>query len=401
MNKEPISVSKLTLYIKGLMEKDDTLNKVFIKGEISNFKHHSSGHMYFTLKDEYSKIRCIMFRGSNMHLKFIPEDGMNVIIEGYVSLYERDGQYQLYCNLMEPDGIGSLYLAFEQMKEKLKKEGLFDIKRKRKLPLFPKRIGVATSKTGAVIRDIINVSTKRFNGVNILLYPVKVQGEGAAKSIVEAIGYFNSREDIDIIIIGRGGGSIEELWAFNEEILARAIFDSKIPIISAVGHETDFTIADFVADARASTPSHAAEIAVPSCYEIEYKIKKSCEMIINHIENSINQRNYKLKGLNQQMNTYSPQIKINRYMQFLDNLQNKIIFEAQMEVSNQKTRVSVYSGKLDSLSPLKVLSRGYAFVEKDNIVVKGVKSLNREDNIKLHLYDGKATCKVIDVMEGK
>lgn len=401
MNKEPISVSDLNLYIKGLMEKDEALKNVIVKGEISNFKHHSSGHMYFTLKDESSKIRCIMFRGSNMLLKFVPEDGMNVVVYGYVSIYDRDGQYQLYCNRMEPDGIGSLYLAFEQMKEKLKKEGLFDIKRKRKIPPFPKRIGVATSQTGAVIRDIINVSTKRFKGVNILLYPVKVQGEGAAKSIADALKYFNKREDIDVIIIGRGGGSIEELWAFNEEILARAIYNSKIPVISAVGHETDFTISDFVADARASTPSHAAEMAVPSYDEIEYKLKKSCEMLINYVGKGIYQRAFNIKRLNQQMKTNSPQVKVNQYMQYLDNLQNKMLFEVQKGVSNKKAKVSVYSGKLDSLSPLKVLSRGYTLVEKDSMVVKSVKCLRIDENIKLHFYDGKVICKVIDVMEGK
>jgi exodeoxyribonuclease VII large subunit len=216
MNKQPISVSQLTMHLKDIMENDFELSRANVRGEISNFKYHSSGHMYFTLKDENAKIKCVMFRGYNAFLKFMPEDGMSVIIEGNVSIYEKDGQYQLYCNRMEPDGVGGLYLAYEQLKVRLQREGLFDVDRKKLIPFFPARIGVATSPTGSVIRDIINVASKRFYRSNILLYPVKVQGDGAAESIVEAIRYFNKMEDIDVIIIGRGGGSIEELWAFNE-----------------------------------------------------------------------------------------------------------------------------------------------------------------------------------------
>lgn len=401
MNRQPLTVTNLNLYIKALMESDEVLNNIIVKGEISNFKHHSSGHMYFTLKDENSKIRCIMFRGSNLFLKFVPEDGMNVVIEGHVSLYERDGQYQLYCSRMEPDGLGSLYLAYEQLKERLQREGLFGNEFKKPIPEFPKKIGVATSPTGAVIRDIINVSTNRFPGINILLYPVKVQGEGASRSIVSAIEYFNSRDDIDVIIVGRGGGSIEELWAFNEEDVARAIFKSRIPVISAVGHETDFTIADFVADARASTPSHAAEIAVPSYNDITYKIDKLRQMLITHTSNGIYQKSFSVRNYLQHMKVNSPKNRINQYMQYLDNLQNKMVHNIKITVSTGRTSVSVCSGKLDSLSPLKVLARGYTYVEKNNIVVRSVSDIKRDELIRMHMNDGMVDCKVIDIMEGQ
>lgn len=401
MNRQPLTVTNLNLYIKALMESDEVLNNIIVKGEISNFKHHSSGHMYFTLKDENSKIRCIMFRGSNLFLKFVPEDGMNVVIEGHVSLYERDGQYQLYCSRMEPDGLGSLYLAYEQLKERLQREGFFGNEFKKPIPEFPKKIGVATSPTGAVIRDIINVSTNRFPGINILLYPVKVQGEGASRSIVSAIEYFNSRDDIDVIIVGRGGGSIEELWAFNEEDVARAIFKSRIPVISAVGHETDFTIADFVADARASTPSHAAEIAVPSYNDITYKIDKLRQMLITHTSNGIYQKSFSVRNYLQHMKANSPKNRINQYMQYLDNLQNKLGHNIKISVSTGRTSVSVCSGKLDSLSPLKVLARGYTYVEKNNIVVRSVSDIKRDELIRMHMNDGMVDCKVIDIMEGQ
>ncbi len=401
MNRQPLTVTNLNLYIKALMESDEVLNNIIVKGEISNFKHHSSGHMYFTLKDENSKIRCIMFRGSNLFLKFVPEDGMNVVIEGHVSLYERDGQYQLYCSRMEPDGLGSLYLAYEQLKERLQREGLFGNEFKKPIPEFPKKIGVATSPTGAVIRDIINVSTNRFPGINILLYPVKVQGEGASRSIVSGIEYFNSRNDIDVIIVGRGGGSIEELWAFNEEDVARAIFKSRIPVISAVGHETDFTIADFVADARASTPSHAAEIAVPSYNDITYKIDKLRQMLITHTSNGIYQKSFSVRNYLQHMKANSPKNRINQYMQYLDNLQNKLGHNIKISVSTGRTSVSVCSGKLDSLSPLKVLARGYTYVEKNNIVVRSVSDIKRDELIRMHMNDGMVDCKVIDIMEGQ
>jgi len=421
MDSVIFSVSQLTKYIKEIFDYDDVLNDVIVKGEISNFKLHSSGHMYFTLKDNDAKIRCVLFKGYSSKLKFIPEDGMSVIAYGCVTVYERDGQYQLYCRKLEPEGYGSLYLAFEKLKEKLDKEGLFSEERKKKLPIFPRKIGVVTSSTGAVIRDIINVSTRRFSGVKIILYPAKVQGEGAAETIVEGIKYFNSRDDIDVIIIGRGGGSIEELWAFNEEIVARAIYDSKIPIISAVGHETDYTISDFVADVRASTPSHAAEMAVPRFDELKFKINSYQETLYKCLNNKIKKDLLYLGSLHQRLMNYSPNNIILQNMQYLDNLRNKLehtvlqkLTTSQSQVELLKTKLlnigsnvvlerrsnfSVLVGKMDALSPLKILKRGYAFVEKDEGIVKSVNELDIGDDIILHFCDGNVKCNVLEKME--
>ena len=266
----PMTVCELNNYIKDVIDNDMMLNNVYIKGEISNFKNHYSGHMYFTLKDEKSLIKCVMFKSYTGNLDFVPKDGMNVVVLGTVSVFERDGVYQIYVKGMEEDGMGALYKAYEQLKEKLQDEGLFDEKYKKKIPMLPTSIGVVTSSTGAVIRDIINVTTRRFPKVNIKLFPSQVQGKGAAQTIVKAIEYFNFEKNVDLIIVARGGGSLEDLWPFNEEVTARAIFKSEIPIISAVGHETDFTIADFVADLRAPTPSAAGELAVPSLDEVKW-----------------------------------------------------------------------------------------------------------------------------------
>ena len=263
MKLKTFTVSEVNEYINKLLRGDIILRNLNVEGEISNFKLHSSGHMYFSIKDDNSRLRCVMFRGQSRLLKFLPEEGMKVIVKGYVALYERDGQYQLYIQEMQPAGIGALYLAYEQLKEKLEREGLFYESTKKPLPFLPERIGVVTSPTGAAIRDIISVINRRNPNVEIIIYPVLVQGTESKEQIVEAIDYFNKNNYVDVIIVGRGGGSIEELWSFNEEVVARSIFSSKIPIVSAVGHETDFTIADFVADMRAATPSAAAELVIP------------------------------------------------------------------------------------------------------------------------------------------
>ena len=272
MKLNPISVTELNQYVKDRVAEDEFLNSVLVKGEISNFKHHYTGHMYFTLKDESSLIKCVMFKSSTVTLNFIPKDGMKVLVFGSVAVYERDGIYQIYCKAMQEDGMGSLYKAYEELKNKLSEEGLFDDIHKKPIPFMPKIIGVLTSNTGAVIRDIINVSTRRNPNVYIRLMPVPVQGEGAGLKIAKAIKLMNDKKLADCLIVARGGGSIEDLWPFNEEIVARAIFESEIPVISAVGHETDFTIADFVADLRAPTPSAAAELAVTDVSELEYSI---------------------------------------------------------------------------------------------------------------------------------
>ena len=291
----PMTVCELNNYIKDVIDNDFMLNNVYIKGEISNFKNHYSGHMYFTLKDEKSLIKCVMFKSYTSNLDFMPKDGMNVVVLGTVAVFERDGIYQIYVKGMEVDGMGALYTAYEQLKEKLEKEGLFDEKYKKKIPMLPTSIGVVTSKTGAVIRDIINVTTRRYPKVNIKLFPAAVQGKGASSTIVKAIQYFNREKNVDLIIVARGGGSLEDLWPFNEEETARAIFASEIPVISAVGHETDFTIADFVADLRAPTPSAAGELAVPSLDEVIWKIQSTRRRLALALKKTVWLNVYKVK----------------------------------------------------------------------------------------------------------
>lgn len=399
MNRDVISVSELNSYIKNLLEEDLYLKNIYIRGEISNYKYHSSGHMYFTLKDQDSKVKCIMFRSYNSMLKFRPEDGMNVIIRGTISLYERDGQNQLYCNKMEPDGIGSLYLAYEQLKEKLKAEGIFDEKLKRRLPEVPFKIGVATSPTGSVIRDIIHVATGRYSKINILLYPVKVQGDGAANTIIEGIEYFNSRNDIDVIIIGRGGGSIEELWAFNSEKLAYSIRNSRIPIVSAVGHETDFTIADFAADVRASTPSHAAELCTPSYKNLKFKLKTQMGELQGSMNSSLKNARYNVSSYNNIIEKYSPMNRVSNQVQYVDNLYTKLVFNMEHIMKSKKNLLMLQAVKIDGLSPMKILTRGYAFVEKEDRVISSIKSLAIKDRIELKMHDGHAECEVINIKE--
>ncbi len=359
MNYEAITVTDLNKYIKDKVANDEYLNNVLVKGEISNFKNHYTGHMYFTLKDDNSLIKCIMFKSYASNLKFIPKDGMKVMVFGTVSVFERDGVYQIYCKAMQEEGMGSLYKAYEELKKKLEQEGLFDIKYKKKIPFMPKVIGVLTSQTGSVIRDIINVSTRRNPNVYIRLFPVPVQGEGASAKIADAISYMNENKLADVLILARGGGSLEDLWPFNEEIVARAIFKSEIPIISAVGHETDFTIADFVADLRAPTPSAAAELAVPDIEEVKLKLlnynkrlklflKKKVELMRMRYEKCMASRVYK-----------EPTQKINEHYIRIDmlikNLQNSVI----SKYKDRKNEMVNLVSKLDSLSPLKTLTRGY------------------------------------------
>lgn len=401
MNRRAISVSDLNRYIKGLMEADLRLNNIYVKGEISNFKLHSSGHMYFTLKDEQSKIKCIMFKFNNAGLKFLPEDGMNVILMGKISIYERDGAYQLYCSRMEPDGLGGLYLAFEQLKEKLRDNGLFDEELKRPIPQYPERIGIATSSTGSVIKDIINVATKRNPAVNLLLYPVKVQGDGAAESIIAAIEYFNSREDIDVIIIGRGGGSIEELWAFNIEKLAYAIRASQIPIVSAVGHETDFTISDFVADLRASTPSHAAELCIPSKEELSYRLEQLADRLEKTIMGNLQQKKHVVDVRTGIVQMHSPNNLITQQLQFVDHLHSKLLYAMNNRMTGERNRFLMLANRIDDLSPMKVLTRGYGFVEKQGKVIDSIQKVSLGETIMLHLHDGSAECRIENISEGK
>ena len=390
-----ISVTELNSYIKNKIADDEYLNNVLIKGEISNFKNHYTGHMYFTLKDESSLIKCVMFKSYTTHLSFMPKDGMKVMVLGSVAVFERDGVYQIYAKAMKEDGLGSLYTAYEELKKKLEQEGLFEEAHKKKIPFMPKTIGVLTSNTGAVIRDIINVSTRRNPGVHIRLYPVPVQGPGAAEKIAEGIKFMNENKLADVLIIGRGGGSLEDLWPFNEEIVARAIYDSELPIISAVGHETDFTIADFVADLRAPTPSAAAELAVANIddvretlklYNNRYKValKKKIELMRLSYEKCMARPAYK-----------NPTQKINEQYMVIDMKVKALQNNMMLKLKEAKTSFVKETAKLDSLSPLKTLTRGYSIVtEQDGKIIKSVNDLNSGEKVNLRLSDGQKTATI-------
>lgn len=390
-----ITVSELNKYMKDKVAADDFLNSVLVKGEISNFKHHYTGHMYFTLKDENSLIKCIMFKASTAGLKFIPKDGMKVIVYGTVSVFERDGVYQIYCKAMQEDGVGDLYKAYEELKRRLEKEGLFDVSHKKKIPFMPKIIGVLTSNTGSVIKDIINVSTRRNPNVYLRLLPVPVQGEGAGEKIAKAINYMNEKQLADVIIIARGGGSLEDLWPFNEEVVARAIYASNLPVISAVGHETDFTIADFVADLRAPTPSAAAELAVADISDVKYTIegynnrfkqalKNKTKVMKLRYEKCINSRAFTnpLQGIN------------DRYI-LVDRINKRISGSIIEKIKDYKIKSAKLISALDAMSPLKTLVRGYSIAELNGKVVTSSKDLKTDDEIYLTFHDGKKEARVI------
>ncbi len=395
MKINPISVAELNKYIKDKVADDEYLNSVFVKGEISNFKHHYTGHMYFTLKDETSLIKCVMFKTWTATLNFVPKDGMKVMVLGSVSVFERDGVYQIYCKAMQEDGMGSLYTAYEELKNKLEAEGLFEQEHKKRIPFMPKIIGVLTSNTGAVIKDIINVSTRRNPNVYIRLLPVPVQGAGAGEKIAKAIKIMNEKKLADVIIIARGGGSIEDLWPFNEEIVARSIYESELPVISAVGHETDFTIADFVADLRAPTPSAAAELAVTDISKLQddinlYKrrlkmaLKRKTEIIRLRYEKCLNSRVYKEPY--QKINDYYMQIEKN--VKIIENAGIKKLKDCKLESAKLIT-------KLDTLSPLKTLTRGYCVTEVDGKIVSKAKELKKDMEVSLKFQDGNAKAKVL------
>ncbi len=392
----PMTVCELNNYIKDVIDNDMMLNNVYIKGEISNFKNHYSGHMYFTLKDEKSLIKCVMFKSYTGNLDFVPKDGMNVVVLGTVSVFERDGVYQIYVKGMEEDGMGALYKAYEQLKEKLQDEGLFDEKYKKKIPMLPTSIGVVTSSTGAVIRDIINVTTRRFPKVNIKLFPSQVQGKGAAQTIVKAIEYFNFEKNVDLIIVARGGGSLEDLWPFNEEITARAIFKSEIPIISAVGHETDFTIADFVADLRAPTPSAAGELAVPSLDEVKWKIQSSQRRLVMALRKKLSDGKSRYEALKNRKVFREPYDLIRTHILTIDSLVKRMQSKVLLTIKDDKIKLAKYSAGLDKLSPLKTLSRGYSVLEDcDGKIIKSVNELNKGDKIKIILHNGEKNAEIL------
>ena len=388
MKYNAVTVTQLNKYLKDRFDEDENLKAILVKGEISNFKNHYTGHLYFTLKDENSLIKCIMFKSYAERLAFKPKDGMQVMVFGAVSVFERDGAYQIYAKSMLEDGMGDLHEKYEQLKKQLEEEGLFDEKHKKAIPLYPKEIGVLTSQTGAVIRDIINVSTRRNPNVHIRLLPVPVQGAGAAEKIAEKIKIMNDKKLADVIIVGRGGGSLEDLWPFNEEIVARAIYDSELSVISAVGHETDFTIADFVADLRAPTPSAAAELAVTDVSELENTLKlykdrlkmalsRKTQIMRLRYEKCMNSKAYKF-----------PKQYINEQYVLVDNKCRKMENLVLQKLKDSKLSATKWITKLDTLSPLKTLTRGYCLTESEGKLITKAEDLSSGMNVNLRFQDG-------------
>ena len=385
-----LSVSQVNMYIKALLDEIPQVKNVYICGEISNFKHYyNSGHMYFTLKDDKSQLKAVMFKNDNYRLKFTPENGMKVICFGQVGVYERDGVYQLYCRDMQPDGVGALTMAFEQLKVQLAQEGLFDEEHKKAIPKFPQKIGVATSKMGAAVEDIKNVISRRYPLCEIIIVPTMVQGESAAQDIADSIRFIDENLGVDTIIVGRGGGSLEDLWAFNTEIVARAVYACKTPIISAVGHETDFTISDFVSDMRAPTPSAAAELAVPDIKSLIFQlnnfsvsIEKSLDFKISQCENSI--KRYKDFFSKSNVDLFYANIR-DKMAQYNEKLKDSIT----RIIENQTNTLSKNAEMLDNLSPLKILSRGYSVVKNEKFdIVTDSENINVGDNVEIILSNG-------------
>lgn len=396
-----LSVSQLNRYIKMNFDADENLANIFISGEISNFtNHYRTGHLYFTLKDDSAAVRAVMFNSSAKRLKFMPEDGMKVIARGRVSVYEASGQYQLYVDDMQPDGVGALNLAYEQLKEKLQKEGLFSEHHKKPLPPYPEKVGVITSPTGAAVRDIINVLGRRFPYAEIVFCPVLVQGEGAHLQLTDAVNLFNSEMAADVIIIGRGGGSIEDLWEFNDEGLARAVYNSEIPVISAVGHETDFTICDFVADMRAPTPSAAAELAVPDANELQYALSALKNRMFLNVSSGIADRRSRLEYLTSKGALKSPDEMLSNRSQRLDTAFSKMLSSYENRIGGKKVEFISAATALSKLDPMSVLMRGFAFVsDKNGKNVYSSQALAKGDKINVRFHDGSAVCEVKEITQ--
>lgn len=396
MNIPVLTVGQINTYIKSLIDGDENLNNVFLVGEISNFtNHYRTGHFYFTLKDQDAAIKAVMFRGSAQRLRFMPENGMRVIIRGRISVFERDGQYQLYADDMQPDGTGALNIAYEQLKAKLEAQGFFDASRKKPIPQIPSRVGVITSPTGAAVRDIINVLARRFPLAEIVLCPVQVQGSEAAGQIADALDLFNKFSAADVIIVGRGGGSIEDLWAFNEEKVALAVSRSDIPVISAVGHETDFTICDFVSDLRAPTPSAAAELAVPDWREHYAYIRGLKAQAASDIIHNVAEQKAYINSIADSRVLRNPLTAVENGRQILDMNLNRLL-AAQKQIYNEKSiKFASCCAKLDALSPLKVLLRGYAAVYADGKIAGSASDIDMNKNIRIRFHDGDIECKPI------
>lgn len=390
------TVREINNYIKRIMDNDIILSDLHIKGEISNYKLHSSGHAYFTLKDNDSRIKCVMFKGNASKLKFMPEDGMSVVVKGYFSVYERDGQYQLYVENIIPDGVGALYQAYEQLKKKLSALGYFDEKNKKPIPYLPKAVGIVTSATGAAVRDIISIIRRRNSMINIILYPVLVQGVGASKEVAEGIKYFNKKKNVDVIIIGRGGGSIEELWAFNEEETAEAIFGSVIPVISAVGHETDFTIADFAADLRAATPSAAAELVAPDKYILTSRLNQTVYLLNNYMNNYLQEKHQKIEYISKGDAFRQIEQKLHNFIQTVDMYKKTMDMSMQQVLNNTKNKLISSIEKLDILNPASVLLRGYSYTSSQGRIISSINQVEIGNNIEVELKDGTLIGKVLN-----
>lgn len=401
MAMQPVSVTQLTQYIKLLLDKDEILSQVCVRGELSNYKAHSSGHQYFTLKDEGAVISCVMFRSDAMKMRFRPESGMKVILYGRVSLFPKSGQYQIYVTAMQPDGVGALAVAFEQLKRRLYEEGLFDPAHKQQLPKYPQRVALITSPTGAAVRDMTRILGRRWPMAEVLVCPVRVQGEGAAEEIATMVDYVDKHQLADVIITGRGGGSLEDLWAFNEEIVARAIYRCTIPVISAVGHEPDVTISDYVADVRAATPSNAAEIAVQD----EAAIRSSLRQLQLRLEQAEGRKlthlRQRLDALAQKPVMKRPEAYLQQQELQLEMLRQRLEHAGTGMVQKNALRFQRTAAKLDALSPLKVLGRGYAMVTREETVVRSVTQLQPGDPVAVALSDGTVQCTVDAVQRRK
>ena len=401
MEQHILTVTQINEYIKGIFDGSHFLSDVYVKGEISNFtNHYKTGHMYFTLKDEGGVLRAVMFRFNASELAFLPENGMKVIAHGRISSYVKDGSYQIYVDSMEPDGIGALYIAFEQLKEKLSAEGLFDSKYKKPIPKYPSKIGIVTSATGAAVRDMINVSKRRFPMTELILFPCLVQGDNAPEQIAQGIKFFNTRCPVDTIIIGRGGGSLEELWAFNNEALARVIFASKIPIISAVGHETDFSISDFVSDLLAPTPSAAAELALPDYVKEKEHLELISSVMRKDLLGRISTLRERIEQISRKRCLSSPNVFFDDKRIALDNLANRLLDKTDAVLSRKMSDLQLRTASLEALNPLKVIARGYSAVYKsDGKLIKSVSDVVVDDEIEFKTVDGSVSATVTRITE--
>lgn len=402
MTNKPLKVSEVNQYIKRLLSSDWILSNLKVEGEISNFKYHYSGHIYFSLKDEKGKIKCVMFRSYAENLDINIQDGDKVIVTGYISVYEKEGNYQLYATNIEKSGLGELYIAFEKLKAKLESEGLFDPINKKQLPTFPRKIGIVTSSTGAAIRDIITVIKRRFPIVDILIYPALVQGVYAVDSICQGLNYLNGREDIDLIIVGRGGGSFEELFSFNDEKIARTIFSLEKPVVSAVGHETDFTIADFVADLRAPTPSAAAEMVTPERSKLLEQLEENLDRLIMAMRSIVDNNKSKMDLIFSELRYNSPINRVRDMMQQQDNLFKRLVLAINYTLRSKRDTLDNLYNSLSYLNPLYCLERGYGILmDSDGNIITSIDSLDKNEEFNIMLKDGIVKAKVVNINKGE